>query len=296
MKNLKIVLSMFLMCALQLMAPEAPVKSGKLEGETGQAKDPYAKETKAEKDARAKTEHDATAQKLLNDALKESNSTSVTKKQGDKNGTESTTGEQQTPTSDVTFDVSDSLVDQDALKKIQDIHDKKFDTPQDFINYISYKFQQITDTLFSNLPDEVQTKLNSSKKSIKNLNKQLQDARSKIDKLQQEFIKSYNPDTGTYRYSEETFKADVRKEIEPIAQSLQTVIDEISITLKKNNIEFDHSQVQSYLKEFSQDIKAQIKDYKTPEELKEQAILRNKSKLSPRPKSVKSESEPGLFP
>lgn len=286
MKNLKIVLSMSLMCTLQLMGFEAhrDVRAGKSEREISQPKeDAHAKETKADKNARVKAEHDATAKNLQNDALNEINSGSVVKSQKDmsvrKARTETKTD--QSISLDATFDLTESLVDQDAVQKIKDIHNKKFETPQDFMNYLSYKFEQITDTLFSTLPDEVQTKLDSSKKNIKNLNEQLQIAREKVDALQQKFIDSYNPKTGTYRYSEEKFKADVQKEIEPIAQSVQKVIDEISITLKKNNIEFDHTEVQNYLKEFSQDIKSQIKDYKTAEQKKEQAKQYERSKLSP---------------
>lgn len=163
MKNLKIVLSMSLMCTLQLIALEGPrpdVTSGKPEGETGQAKDVKAEnKTKADKARADKASKDAQAENHTSTS-KETDSTTQnqgTEKKGtskdlnlDNNTSEVTTAKPKSGTFE--FKEKENLVNSQTVEtnlKAEDIFKELEENPDFKIN--DSQLQQVLKVMYDTI-------------------------------------------------------------------------------------------------------------------------------------------------
>lgn len=211
------------------------------------------KEAQDKKNDDLQAQRKAQADKLASDALKSQDSDSnVEIKSIDRS--------QENPFVDTTFDLTTSLLDEDKITQDQAIHDNKFNSVEDFFNYISYKLEQLSELLPSGLHDDLDTTLRYSRKKIKEINEQFIDARSQIDQLKEKYINSYNEQTGTYGYDEATFQKDVKEIIEPVIKDVNTLISNISNSIKATETDASSSNVQIFLKDFSADMKMAIEN------------------------------------
>lgn len=269
MKSLNLILLSCLSLCLNQVQAMKPEVDMKVDVTTADHTNEDASAKKV-KDAAIKPQSEAKAQTMVSDVYKEKKNESSPLIKSDKDSPEAGS-----------FNLTDSLLDEDKIQADKDIETNKFKSGEDFLNYVSYKLQQLGDMFLTpGLPTDVTLQLND----VKNINKDIQTTRENIQNLQQKYIKSYNSETDTYGYDEETFKADVKKVLQPIVDKVNTLAKNISDVLKKKDVSIDQSRVQNYLKDFSKDLNQAIKtEYTSSLESKKAEDLQDKkSGFSPR--------------